>query len=207
MGWLCCLTDERPSPSPVSSNLNPPFSAICPPLSSNIVDGAHFDSSPSVCCVLLHCSTHSNTTIAVQGGRGNEIIVEIVAASSAFKAKLSHDMKSALSELVKTTSDSGLFWIACEHALSKGDSAGHLAVALPNDQVLLIRACSWKGAPGIMIEWQQSLERHQMIRQAEPDNPPAPVSGGDQGQGEASHVAAQRAHELINDDRFPAALT
>ena len=113
----------------------------------------------------------------------------VVAANERCLANLgAPSLGDAAPALIKAAHGCKLFWVALETAITDGDAAGHLAAALPDGTVVSFSACNWQQGQAVMVEWQ-----------------PAPVTS-------AQHppppdTASARSHELISDERFPAALT
>ena len=218
MGWLCCIgTGDRPA---AVREPPPPPQKIA---SINAIDGVALESSSNACCVFsvtTPSASASDRTIVVQGGKGalasapgpQSLLLDLVAVNSTCFDKLSLSQPSielASIALLKLVGESGLFWIALSHAVSKGDAAGHLAVALPNGQVLVIRACTWEARLGIIVEWQQpsfDVQPRNLSKQQQQHH----VAEQQQMTASSSPEVLEtrlRAHDLLNDERFPAALT
>lgn len=215
MGWLSCLFTEGEGPI-IKSSRQPPQPS--PPIASsgNVVRGETVESALNACCVFAVSSDPSDCTILVHGGSGalasasgshrTSLLLDLVAANSACFAKLSaSSTKLAPSALLAYVGPSGLFWLACEHAVSQGDAAGHMAVAHPDGHVLVIKACSWGAASmGVIVEWQQSPSE---VKPRSRNHSQLQLVGQQQVTASSRELEMQRAHEVLNDERFPAAIT
>ena len=205
MGWLCCYGagDSLPRAAvPTTSGRvdGSKPAQRAPLLPSNELDYAIVAEHRAACCVLARKTPSSHGPwINTRDGVGGlpsaphreeaGAILMVVAANARCLAHLGvPSLGDTATALIKAAHGSKLFWVALESAITDGDAAGHLAAALPDGTVVSFSACNWQQGQAVMLEWQPAP-----VTTAQPPPPP--------------DYASARSHELVSDERFPAALT
>lgn len=170
-------------------------------------------------CVITRVPFPSALTVAIEDGSLSFDFLDVVAANAAcFKLLGVAELLAVPPQLIELPP---LVWLACDRSLAKGDTAGHLAVALPADLgSIKISACTWQGSQASsLLEWERPLHAPPVAPLA-PLLPSGPVADGpmsppqhpvssaaDKDRTPGPNPMSLRALELINDERFPAALT
>lgn len=204
MGWLCCYGagDSVPTASGRVDGSKPRQRA--PVVLYTAMDDAIVAEHRSSCCVLARKTSSSQGACIITrdgiGGHASDsrredagaMVFVVVAANERCLAHLeAQSLGDAAIALSRAAHGSKLFWVALESSISDGDAAGHLAAALPDGTVVSFSACSWQQDQAVMLEWQE----------------PAPTATAQPALPLLPDPASARSHELVSDERFPAALT